>query len=65
MVPSSGLPRPARAVYGCHRTEPVCRSTFSCSLTGRMVGRQRSTGSARTTTDRCSAGSTALASSVS
>jgi hypothetical protein len=64
MVPWSGLPRLARAVCGYRRIKPVRRSTSSCSVTGRMIGRCWSTGSVPTTTDRCSVGSTSLASSV-
>ena len=44
--------------------EPVRRSTSSCSVTGRMVGRLWSTGAVPTTTDRWSVGSTSLASCV-
>ena len=68
MSPYGSMVRPSSTSEGglwVHRIEPVRRSTSFCSVTGRMVGRQWSTGSARTTTDRCSARSTALASCVS
>ena len=67
MSPYGSMVRPSSTREGglwVHRIEPIRKSTSSCSVTERMVGRQWSTGSVPTTTDRCSAGSTSLFSCV-